>query len=319
MNLQLNKMLEWIKNNIANILVGIIIIGAINLRIVLYDDMRLSIATNDSSSYYSEVNLPLFSWESFTARRLPSYPIFFKIFEPINGYQEPKAVSYPAAPGVGTRNKALQPGFDSVALAQAILAIFSWVFFVIILCRRLRIKILRPIAAAMILLFAFSPSLAEWDSVIMSESISFSLFTILAAVSLELLFRIPQEKNKPERITSILLVIWMLLVPAWAFTRDSNANTLVILVGFFGFFLIIPRIRRETPIIWFSGILIWLVFLAYLYSITTTAANRWVWGWLDIYNHWISGNPARMKFFIDHGMPDPWTNEWVQLSGTKTY
>jgi hypothetical protein len=108
------------------------------------------------------------------------------------------------------------------------------------------------------------------------------------------------------------------LVPAWAFTRDSNANTLIILVVFFILFLIIPKIRRQIPIYWIVGLTVWVAFLAYWYSTTTFAANRWVWGWFDIFNHWISGYPARLKFFTDHGMPVPWTDEWVKEAGSKT-
>lgn len=316
---QNQKIFAWMKINLFNILTAIIIITCVIARLTIYGDPRLSIATNDSSSYYDEANSPIFSWEAFTARRLPSYPAFFKIFQPSEGYQEPTAISYPAARGVGTRNKALQSGFDIVVVAQMVLSIIAWVGFVIVLTRRLNIKALRPITAAVILLFAFSPPLAEWDSILMSESISFSLFTLLAAVTLELLFRILEEKTKPGKITCILMVVWMLLVPAWAFARDSNANTLVILMVFFVPLFIIPRVRKRIPVYWFAGIIAYLVALMVLYSSATLAANRWVWAWTDIWNHWITGYAAREKFFIDRGMPDPWTAEWVKEAGPRTY
>ncbi len=319
MKIKLATIWTWSIKNLANILVGIIIIAGVWLRISLYDDMRLSIGTNDSSSYISQTNIPLFSWEAFTNRRLPSYPQFFNIFEPAGGYQAPTAVSYPAAPGVGSRNKALQPGFDTVVVAQAVISIFSWLTFVILLCRRLKTKILRPIAAVVILLFAFSPSLAEWDSILMTESLSFSLFTLLTAVTMELLFRLVEEKCKPGRLTSFLMVIWAILLPAWAFTRDSNANMMIIIVVFFGIFLIIPKIRKEIPIFWVVGLTIWAAFLFSWYFTTALAANRWSGSWTDIHNHWIAGYPAREKFFTDHGMPSSYTDEWVRESGSKTY
>lgn len=309
----------WIKQNIYNILTGIIILFAIGLRIVIYGDMRLSIGTNDSSSYFTQANIPLFSWEAWTSRRLPGYPMFFRLFEPDGGYQEMTAVSYPAAPGVGVRNKALQPGFDTVVIAQALISMFAWGIFVLVLCRHLKTKILRPIAAGVILLFAFSPSLAEWDSILMSESLSFSLFTLLIALTLEVFFRLSVEKKSTGLLTRILMVLWAILVPVWAFLRDSNAQTLIILVVFFLVFLLVPGIRRQIPVFWTAVIGIWILLLYGWYSYTTSAANRWAWGWFDIYNHWISLVPARKQFFLDRGMPDPWTDEWVKQSGTKTY
>lgn len=310
---------DWIKRNIYNILVGFIILLAVGLRIAIYGDMRLSIGTNDSSSYYTQANIPLFSWDAWTARRLPGYPMFFRLFQPEGGYQEMTAVSYPAAPGVGVRNKALQPGFDIVVIAQAIISIFAWCVFVLVLCRHLKTKILRPIAAGVILLFAFSPSLAEWDSILMSESLSFSLFTLLITLTLELFFRISVEKKSTGLLTNVLMVLWAILVPVWAFLRDSNAQTLIILVVFFLIFLLVPGIRRQIPVFWTAAIGLWILLLYGWYSYTTSAANRWAWGWFDIYNHWISLVPARKQFFLDRGMPDPWTDEWVKQSGTKTY
>jgi hypothetical protein len=313
------KIWNWTKENFTSLLVGLIIIGAVWLRIGLYGDMRLSIGTNDTSSYYSQANIPLFSWEAWTARRLPTYPLFFRLFQPEGRYQELTAVSYPAAPGVGVRDKVIQPGFDSVVVAQAVISIFAWIVFVLVLCRHLKTKILRPMAAGVILIFAFSPSLVEWDSILMSESLSFSFFTLMMALSLELFFRVPSEKNKPVLLTKVLMILWAILVPLWAFLRDSNAQTLIILVFFFALFLLVPGLRKQLPFYWTVGIGIWLLFLYVWYSYTTSAANRWAWGWFDIYNHWVSLYPARKQFFLDRGMPDPWTKEWVQESGTKTY
>lgn len=310
---------EWLKENLANLIVGVIILALLWFRITFYGDMRYSIATNDTSSYYLQADIPLFSWEAFTSRRLPSYPVFFKIFEPEGGYHEPEAISYPAAPGVGTKYKAIQPEYLKIVVVQAFLAMFAWVTLVIALCRQLKTKILRPIAAFVILTFAFLPSLAEWDSILMTESMCFSLFALIAAVTLELLFRVSEEKRKPGIITKILFVIWAILIPVWAFSRDSNSNTLIIMVVFFAAFFLIPQIRKNIPIYWIAGLAVWTAFLAYWYSTTTFAANRWTWGWFDIYNDWVNPYKDRVKFFQSWGMPIPWTDEWVKESGSKAY
>jgi hypothetical protein len=316
---RLEKPFTWIKNNFFNLLTAIIILFCVIGRLSFYGDPRLSIATNDSSSYYNAVGIPLFSREAFTARRLPSYPTFFKLFLPSDGYPKPIATSYPAAPEVGTSHKALQSGFDNVVVAQMILSIFAWIVFVIVLSKRIKTKALRPIVALVVLFFAFTPPLAEWDSILMSESISFSFFTLLSAVTLELIFRILEERTQPRIITTILLGIWILLIPAWAFTRDSNVNTISILIMFLVILLVIPKLRKQIPFFVICGITVLLVALMAFYSLTTLSANRWVGAWNDIWNHWMTGYPAREKFFVDHGMPDPWTAEWVKAAGPSTY
>jgi len=309
----------WLKKSAFDILTFLIILGAIVFRFSFYEDIRLSIATNDSSSYYNQVELPLFSWEAFTSRRFASYPVFLSLFKPEDGFPSPTAISYPAAHGVGTRKKAMQPGFDIAVSVQAILAVFSWTFFTVIFCRRLNNKLLRPIAAAIILAFAFTPSMVEWDSILMTESLCFSSFILLSAITVELLFRIFVDKKIKGKITGSLFVIWGLLVPVWAFLRDSNANTLIILVVLLFLLLAIPNIRKQIPVYWVTGLAVWVGFLAFWYSFTTLSANRWIYGWTDIYYDWIKGYSSRLKFFTDHGMPRPWTPEWVKENGSKTY
>lgn len=319
MKLFSTKSLDMVKKNLANVLVALIVIIGIFLRVSLYGDMRLSIATNDTSSYYKQANIPIFSREAFTSRRLPSYPAFFNLFEPAGGYVEPMATSYPAAPGVGTRHKALDFNYSRVVVAQAIIAILAWTIFTLAFCRRLSNATLRPIAAIAILLFAFSPAMAEWDSILMTESLSFSLFAIFSMLTLELLFRIENERKAPGIITRILLVLWAVVTPAWAFLRDSNANSLLIIAFFLILFLAIPRIRKQIPVKWVAGLTFWIIFLSWWYFSNTLDANRWVYGWTDIFYDWIRGYPARFKFFTDHGMPEDWTREWVKESGSKTY
>jgi hypothetical protein len=93
----------------------------------------------------------------------------------------------------------------------------------------------------------------------------------------------------------------------------------VVILGFLVLFLIIPRIRKRLPLFWFAGITTYLVALIVFYSSATIAANRWAGSWSDIWNDWISGYSARVQFFVDHGMPNPWTQEWVKEAGPRTY
>ena len=65
---------------------GIIIIASV-IRIFVYGDPNLSIAGNDTVSYVEASQVPLFSSEILTGRRLLTTNIVYKIFEPEEGYQ----------------------------------------------------------------------------------------------------------------------------------------------------------------------------------------------------------------------------------------
>lgn len=304
---------------IINIITGIIILAGVILRLTLYGDISLSIGTNDSKTYITASEIMFPSKDFFAGRVVPSYPLFLKILSPTDGYQPMTAVSYPAASSVGTNMRGYQPGYGKVVMAQTLISIFGWVFFTIVVLKNLKQKILRPFAALIILLFAFSPSLAEWDFVIMTESISLSFFIILAALSLELIFRILKEKQNISISSKVVIILWMLTILIWSSIRDSNATSLIISILILFTFLIVPKLRRQMPVPWLISMVILLIGSIALYSYGTSNANRFVWSWNNIWNHWMAGSQSRINFFTSQGMPDPWTKEWASTYGAQTY
>ncbi len=207
--------------------IALVVILLIVFRVTSYGDPTLSIGTNDSSSYFAQVDVPTFSWKALTVRRLPSYVLLFKMFEPEEGY-DLKAVSYPADPSKGTKIKEHQPGFDHVVINQMRLSIVSWVFFALMVARHLRWKLLKILSVFLILFFAFLPQIAEWDSIIMSESASFSLFVVMLGISIELISRFIREGKNLSLFTWAGVAAWLVVLVLWAFMRDSNANAMIL-------------------------------------------------------------------------------------------
>lgn len=313
-------MLKFLKRYWHIAAITLVIALLVFFRLTSYGDARLSIGTNDSSSYFEQVDVPTFSWEALTVRRLPSYVLLFKIFEPEGGFKL-EAVSYPAAPGVGTRDKQLQPGFDKVVVTQMWLSICAWVFFALMVARHLKNRFIKVLAVGVILTFAFLPPIAEWDSILMSESGSYSLFMLLLGLSMEIISRILKEGREASRLTIFLWAAWFVIFILWAFMRDSNAAIMLIVVGFLLVLILIPATRKRLPTGLFGGTAAVMLALFLIFGAAASQSGRWLGSWDGLYNGYIASNKTNLQFFYDHGMPETAKEArvWAAENGARTY
>ena len=167
------------------IILVIILLFAI-FRVRSYQD-SLSIGTSDSLSYITSSRLPLMSWDIFTANRPFSMNLFYKLLEPESEYQ----LDFIAYAWLGTTaDRQYQPGLDRVVLAQSLVSIVGWSMLAWVVSKNIRVFTIQLLSVLFILAFSYSPQLAEWDGVLMSESLSISIFAILLSATIMMAFTI---------------------------------------------------------------------------------------------------------------------------------
>jgi hypothetical protein len=154
----------------------LVIILAIAARIHGYGDLRLSVANNDTASYAQGADLNPFSWQGFTSRRLFTTNLLYRLFHPKDGYH------ILANGSILTTQRAIQPSFTGLAIFQSSLSMLSWSLLAVVLSMRTRNRLLGMIMALLVTAFAFTPQLADWDSILSSESLSLSLFALQFAL-----------------------------------------------------------------------------------------------------------------------------------------
>ncbi len=176
----------------------------------------------------------------------------------------------------------------AIAVAQTLLSVAAWSYLAIEALRITR----RPycyLAFGLVLLFSSSGYVTQWNTAILSDSISLSLLVfLLASIASHL-------DGRGSRWRIVLLAI------AWAFTRDTNGFELFVVASVLLVLLVVTRNRQLAPFA-FAGILfatgvvvIWL-------------SSRGVMN-TDPLNHVmfdrVLTNPAMTSFFHAHGMPEP--------------
>lgn len=316
--------MNFIKRYFVNLIILLILVIGSYFRLTWYGDLRLSVANAETDSYMSSAQNPVFSWKIFAGQRLFTTNLIYKL---ANDPIACPIISY-GKPGIGEEvNRKIQQCFDKIALIQNCLAIAGWCFLGWVVASKLKNPLLKMFTATAIMLFGFTPQIAEWDSVLSPESLSLSLFAITLGIAFELGFRMgtaeaPFSTRMEKTLTVILLVIFLL----WVFVRDVHLYAIPITLTMLAplFFLKKFRGTKILPIIF--AVLSFFFIVGFLSARDSLRATRYpIMNSLDFY---IWPHPARVEFFKEYGMPEkdnpdyklaPLYQAWADKHATKAY
>lgn len=295
----------------ASVAVLLIIVVFSFLRLRFYGDPAVSIAGNDTISYVESSQASLFSAEIWTGRRLLTTNLVYKIFEPENGYEIRVNGS------LETSRRVFQEGFDGIVILQMGLSILGWGLLAWMFSESLHSWWAKIAGATLILAFAFTPQMADWDSILLSESLTFSLFALQFALLVKIAFSL--YENPDASITGWALV-WASVSFFWTFLRDTNMFTSVMTVSLIALLMIAPRYRKNKTL---KGIVIFQLFVIVLAFFTARSSARALDQIDNLYIDDIFPNPALVAIFQEMGMPvnsylDPAFHPWLQEHGSNT-
>ena len=300
----------WRQPNTMRLVVLGIILGACFLRIKLYSDPAMSIAGNDTQSYVDSSRASLFSKEIFTGRRLFSTNLLYKIFVPddyeilING-------------SIATSHLVLQPGFERLVTFQLILSIMGWGFLAFTFAEFIKDPLMKILGAGIMMLFAFTPQMADWDSILMSESPSFSLFALQFALTIWIAFAI--YKNPKAKISG-LVITWAVVFFFWIFLKDVNLFVTIITLVMIGVLIFFPQYRWNKLL---HGTLGFLTLIFLLGMSTSGRSPRPPVQIANLYKDDMLSSPLRVEILQGMGMPEPDMSSpefiaWLNKNGRST-
>lgn len=278
------------------------------MRIYSYGSAKLSIASNDTISYIEASQVPLFSSEILTGRRLLSSNLIYKILEPKTGYEILVNGS------LETARRIVQPSFTRIVILQLVLSVLGWGLLAYIVSKRLTNASLKALSAGFILMFAFTPQIADWDSILMSESLTFSLFAIQLALLIEFVFlSYANEYSKAKTY----LTFWALVFFLWTFLKDANLFVSLVTMGMILLALYINKSHRNKV---FISALIFLSFVLVLGFTTASQSTRSQVQMINIYQDDLLVSESRINALKSLGMPDPQSQEypeWFRQNSSK--
>jgi hypothetical protein len=277
------------------------------LRVLLYGDPNLSIAGNDTPSFVKSSQVPLFSKEMITGQRLLTTNLIYKAFEPQNGYE------ILANGSIETTRRVFQLGFNYVAITQLIISILGWGALAFVVSMKIKNKLIRILCISILLLFAFTPQVADWDSILMSESLNFSMFALQLAILIKLVFSFYQDSEQKQ---GFWLAIWAVLHFLWIFVRPTNLFVAPVTFVAVATLLFIKKYRKNK---YLYAILVFTLGIFATSVITTNSSVRSLN--YNVYYDDLISKPTRLAILQSWGMPAPDSSDfhpWFQENSTKT-
>ncbi len=286
------------KKEVTRFFVPLIILMACMIRIGIYGNPLLSIATNDTASYVEASQAPLFSSEMLTGRRLLSTNLIYKTLQPKEGYQILVNGS------VETHRRQIQPGFDRIVLLQLLLSILGWGFLALTVAEYIKNPMIKVLAAVIILLFGFTPQIADWDSILMSESLGFSLFAIQLAVIIRIAFKIYRREDAN---LSLWIFTWAAVFFVWTFLRDTNLFASLVTAGMIGVLFFVARFRNNKRL---RTLIVFITAIFLIGLFTSGKSTRSLVQMVNIYKDDLLRSPSAVETLQKLGMPTPYSPEY---------
>jgi hypothetical protein len=240
-------------------------------------------AFRDTSTYVKTAEQPIKSSAFWIGERTFTLPLAYKLLH------------------IDSKNFTQANRLKAVDSMQTWLSILSWTSLALALALTLRRPWLGLLAFGLVLYFSLNLEVSIWDSLLLSESISFSLFALLLAawIGLGLL-----PRNWQAGLVSwVYLASVMLITILYSFTRDTNlyfvlagAAVLLLVSLWLKSSFVIPRKLVYT----YSA---FALALFVFQTATVQAGNRWE---IHIYDHLalrILPNPAVRQYYVDAGLP----------------
>jgi len=307
-----------VRNKLFILAASLVLLAVIWLRISSYGDFRLSIGHADTPSYIASSRSPLFSWKIFAGTRLFTTNLLYKFAN--DGIECPLiAISNPAL-GLEGRLR-LQPCFDKITTLQNTLSITSWCLAAWLLSRRLKHPFLKFASALLILAFAFTPQIAEWDFILSPESLTLSLFVAAFALLYEIGFRIAETKDRIiSRSTLALISAWLIVFIGWVFIRDVHLYAVPVTLALTGLLLLDSKFRKNRTLLALVLLLAGIFILGSKSAQDSLRATHYPLE--HAFEAYIFPHPSRVDFMEGLGMPErdsPDFQAWFDANATRVY
>ena len=286
-----------------------IVVVTVIFRIRVYGDPRLSVASNDTASYVTSSQVTLFSSEIVSGRRPLTTNLIYKAFESKEGY---KIV---ANGSISTIPRTIQAGFDRIVFLQFVMSIIGWGFLAFALSEHIKNPFLKTLTIIAVTAFAHTPQMADWDSVLMSESLTFSLFALQLAFLIKLVFAIHENPNSKMYAQGIL---WAVTYFMWTFLKDTNLFASLVTMGMISALLFSIKYRKNKLL---YGMLVFVSVILILGYVTSSKSTRSQIQLINIYRDDLLRSPAWVSTLKKLGMPEPESAEyqaWFQEKSANT-
>jgi hypothetical protein len=276
---------RWAGNRRASIVLGVlyaVIFIVFLLGKLAYPRFSAERVFRDTTSYVTTSQAPLTSRDLWAGERPFTIPLVYKAF------------------GVSAANITEPQMLNQIAHFQFWLSVIAWTVLGLGAAWGLRNQWLKPLAFGLILAFSLSLEISLWDSLLLSESISLSLFALLLGCWL-LWDALPAKGSSLVLSVAYLLGV-MLITVLYSFTRESNPYFALVGGGLFGLAVISRRVKPHLRR-YFAAYAAFVIGMFVLQTLSFSSGNRWVIHIYDQLGMRLLEDNRAYQYFVSAGLP----------------
>jgi hypothetical protein len=239
----------------------------------------------DTRLYISTAETPLTDPAFWRSERSFTLPLFYKLIN------------------VNTQNYEKRLALARVGNAQSTLAMLSWAALGLSLAAVVRTRWLRPLAFGLAVFFGLSLDLVLWDRIMLSESVSNSLFVLWIAGWTCAAWVWQHYENVRPWLRYLLLAGLLVVTTLYTFARDTNVYLVLFFAGLMLVGLLIRSVRNSPARRAYLALLVGLLLVCVFQNHTVIAGRRWQVPYYDLLAQRLLLDPSARLYFEQRGMP----------------
>ncbi len=247
-----------------------------------YLDFSAERVFRDTAWYVETANAPLDSLDFWAGIRPFTFPLALKFF------------------GITPSNYADSAKIHDLVQFQYWFSILAWAALAFAISLQMRKLWIRPIGFGIILYFSLNLEISIWDSLVLSESTSFSLFALLIAVWI--FWSAASQKSKGHLIQASFLFLTIVVTVLYVFSRESNQYFVIfgaLLFPIAGFLGKVSKLSKG----YYLGYLLLFFGVVFLKNASFNISNLWQIHLFDHLAHRILPDQDALDFFVEAGLP----------------
>lgn len=252
---------------------------------------------NDTPSYIETGSYSLLDGNFWVGYRPFTLPLFYKMV------------------GYTLQNYTDQGEMEQVARIQLVISIITWTLLAISTSFLMKKWILRFLSFTVMTMIGASLYVTMWDRLMLSESLSMSLFVLLLALLIFLgrIWRINQALSVWFRI--VLLIFAIVIAALYSFTRDTNAYFLLSLGGIMVLGLLFRSIRKHKYLVYYVVIIISFISIFGIQNTIINKTSVHVLPLRDVFIYRFFPDKEKLAYLMENGMPyDQRYSSYIQLN-----
>jgi len=261
--------------------------------------------TPDTYSYVRVAEIPVTSTSFWIGERPITLPILLKVFH-INlaTLNDPSFV-------VSSRAKLFTQ-------FQALFSLASFSLLAVAVSSHIQSRFLRSIAATLTVTFAMLIDVAQWNRMLLSESVSLSLSALVISLWLLALHTFRVWHRIAPGLRGLLITFLIIVMAFFSLARDVHAYMLAMISGVLMIAMAVPYVRKHPTAPALITIALATGCVAALQISSQNLGERWLYPLTNIISKRVLTDSDAREFFLENGAPfDEIPDELLPVSCTE--